>query len=83
MNETPNKIDYLREQRNINPHAEAIMAISIWGYQYSRQNLGCMDWWDALPESKKKIVRSTLDRIATLPRENAHHSHPGLERERE
>jgi len=69
MNENNNGIDYAREQRNLRPHAEAIMAISIWGYQYSRQTLGCMDWWDTLPEPKKAIVRSTLDRIATLPRE--------------
>lgn len=76
MNETKNEIPHA-----LKPHAEALTAIYIWGHRYSQQKLGCMDWWDTLAEGEKRIVRQFLDRIAALPRENAHHSHPGLERE--
>ena len=58
-----------RERRNLNPHAEAIAAIHIWGAEYSQQRLGCMDWWDSLPDAKKRLVRGLLDRVASLPRE--------------
>ena len=58
-----------RERRNLNPHAEAIMAMHMWGYEYSRQRAGCMDWWDGLPEACKTLVREALNRIAVASRE--------------
>jgi len=55
--------------RNLNPHAEAVAAMHLWGYEYGHQFLGCMDWWDGLSDDRKTIVREMLDRCATLPRE--------------
>lgn len=57
------------DQRNINPHAEARLSIALWGHEYSRQPLGCMQWWDQLPDRRKSLVRHLLDVIAELPRE--------------
>ena len=58
------------ERRNLNPHAEARLAIVIWSEQYAYQNLGCMDWYDSLPDARKRKCRMALDVIAGLPREN-------------
>lgn len=55
--------------RNMNPHAEAVVAMTLWGFEYSRQNDGCMDFWDALPDRRKRLVRELLDRCSNLPRE--------------
>lgn len=58
----------MKPDHNLHPHAEAVLAMTIWGYEYSRQSGGCMDFWDALPGYRKHIVRSTLDRIQTIQR---------------
>lgn len=58
-----------REARNINPHAEAILAMSMWGAEYARQRLGCMDWWDSLDDQRKRRVREILDRLEGVKRE--------------
>lgn len=58
-----------REQRNLNPHAEALLAITIWSDEYAAQRLGCMDWYDQLPGIRKRMCRMALDAIEGLPRE--------------
>jgi len=51
-------------QRNLNPHAEAIYAMSKWSEDYAfKQRGGSMDFWDSLPDWKKKIARDAVDRI--------------------
>ncbi len=62
-------IDYDAERRNLNPHAEARLAMVIWGDEYAGQRKGCMDWYDSLPERRKQKCRFALDAIAMLPRE--------------
>lgn len=57
------------ERRNLRPHAEAKLAMVIWGPEYSRQKLGSMDWWDQLSEQRKRLVRLALDRVQGVPRE--------------
>lgn len=52
-----------RDRRNLNPHAEAIAAMYMWGSQYAAQNGGSMDFWDALPESRKRLARELVERI--------------------
>ncbi len=66
-------IDIERERRNLSPHAEAKLAISLWGAEYGPQRLGCMDWYDSLPESRKNLCREILDDLAGLPRELVRH----------
>lgn len=66
---THREAEIARERRNINPHAEAIMATCLWGDEYSRQRLGCMDWWDTLDDRRKRRVREILNRLDGLKRE--------------
>lgn len=54
--------------RNLNPHAEARLAMSLWGQEYSRQNGGCMDFWDGLSASRKRLCIELIDEIRALPR---------------
>jgi len=61
--------DYRSEPRNLRPHAEASLAMVLWGEEYSQQRLGCMDWWDSLPEARRDLVRLALDYAADKPRE--------------
>lgn len=58
----------MKPDHNMHPHAEAILAMTVWGDEYSRQRGGCMDFWEGLPDYRKHIVRNALDRIQTLPR---------------
>ena len=57
-----------RTQRNINPHKEAIAAMTIWGAEYATQGGGSMDFWDWLSDSRKRICRELIDRIEAAPR---------------
>lgn len=58
----------MKPDHNLHPHAEAILAMAIWGLEYSHQRGGCMDFWNGLGNERKKLVCETLDRIQTLPR---------------
>lgn len=68
--QTYQEADIARERRNINPHAEAVLATNLWGAEYSRQRLGCMDWWDSLDDQRKRRVREILNRLDGLKRES-------------
>lgn len=57
------------ERRNLSPHAEAKLAMIIWCDEYAAQNLGCMDWYDSLPERRKWLCRTALDEALGLKRE--------------
>ena len=53
-----------RDRRNINPTAEALVAMNIWGDDYAfKQRGGSMDFWDSLPEFKKDRCRDLVNRI--------------------
>ena len=56
------------QQRNLHPHAEAILAMTMWGKDYSRQRGGSMDFWDKLTEGHKQLCRETVDRIIKAER---------------
>lgn len=53
------------QTRNLNPTAEAVVAMYIYGHEYSQQGGGSMDFWDSLPESKKRVCRELLVKIDT------------------
>ena len=53
-----------RAHRNLNPHAEAILAMSWWSDDYAfKQRGGSMDFWDNLPDYKKRLCRDLVKRI--------------------
>jgi hypothetical protein len=58
----------MKPDHNMHPHAEAILATTLWGLEYSHQRGGCMDFWNGLSQGRQRLVRETLDRIQALPR---------------
>lgn len=54
-----------RARRNLNPHAEARMAMVIWSDEYAfTQRGGSMDFWDSLSEGRKRQAKELVDEIA-------------------
>jgi len=46
----------VRATRNLNPHAEARLAMALWGEEYAfKQRGGCMDFWDNLSERRQLL----------------------------
>lgn len=57
-------------QRNMHPHAEAVLAMNLWNDAYAfKQRGGVMDFWDALDERRKNRCRELVDRIVSTKRE--------------
>lgn len=55
-----------RARRNLDPHAEAICAMVIWGYEYAHKQCGgSMDFWDSLDDRRKRVCRDLVDRLKT------------------
>ena len=59
--------------RNLNPHAEAIMARVLWSVRYVAGGGGQMDFYDSLTAVEKRHCRELVDRIlaATWARKRA------------
>ena len=51
--------------RNLNPHAEAIMARVLWSVRYAAGGGGQMDFYDSLTAGEKRNCRELVDRILT------------------
>lgn len=58
----------MSDARNLNPHAEAIMAMLIWGKRYSEQRGGSMDFWDSLSPCEHGFCRDQVDKIVRAKR---------------
>jgi len=52
-----------KTERNLNPTAEAVLAMNLWGHSYAEQRAGCMDFWDALHDSEKRRLKEIADRM--------------------
>lgn len=53
-----------RARRNLNPHAEARMAMCLWSYEYAhKQRGGSMDFWDSLDDHRKSICVHAVDDV--------------------
>jgi hypothetical protein len=56
------------QTRNLNPTAEAIVAMCIWSKEYSEQKGGSMDFYDSLSIPKRKqcisVVHDIQDALA-------------------
>lgn len=57
--------------RNLHPHAQAMLAMNLFGREYSSQSGGCMDFWDALDDRRKDHVRELVAAVRRLPLEDA------------
>ena len=55
--------------RNLHPHAEAILAMTIWGKDYARQRGGSMDFYDKLCDAHKNLCRDVVLKIKEARRE--------------
>jgi len=49
------------QTRNINPHKEAVFAMYHWHNEYARLGLGCMDYYDELPQRAKKYCSDAIN----------------------
>jgi len=47
-------------QRNLNPHKPARVAMILWNERYAAQRGGSMDFWDELTASEQEICREIL-----------------------
>lgn len=53
-----------RDRRNLNPTAEAYIAMNLWSHEYAHeQRGGSMDFWDSLDESRKQRCRELAQRV--------------------
>lgn len=53
-----------RARRNLNPHAEARLAMSLWSHEYAHeQRGGSMDFWDSIGEQRRKLCIDIIDDI--------------------
>lgn len=51
-------------RRNMRPHAEARLAMAMWGREYAyEQSGGSMDFWDALGERRQRLCQQIVDGI--------------------
>lgn len=58
------------QQRNLHPHAEARLAMAIWGEEYSKQRGGSMDFWDGLSPFRKSLCVQIVDGVLKANEEN-------------
>ncbi|MDB5584829.1 MAG: hypothetical protein JWR80_10005 [Bradyrhizobium sp.] len=55
MTKTLKEREIDRDRRNLNPTAEAYIAMNLWGHEYAHeQRGGSMDFWDSLDEHRKQ-----------------------------
>jgi hypothetical protein len=53
-----------RARRNLHPHAEARLAMSMWSHEYAHeQRGGSMDFWDAIGEQRQRLCIEIIDDI--------------------
>lgn len=58
-------------RRNLHPHREARLAMLVWGAEYAKQGGGSMDFYDRLPDSRKKLLSQWCDQLDGTPRKEA------------
>lgn len=54
----------MSDERNANPTPEALLAMHMWGQEYSEQKGGSMDFWDKLSNHRKNICKRGIKRIS-------------------
>lgn len=57
-------------RRNMRPHAEARVAMSMWSHEYAfEQKGGSMDFWDAIGTHRQQICRQVVDDVLRANKE--------------
>jgi hypothetical protein len=59
----------MKDERNKNPHAEAILAMNLWRHEYGAQRKGCMDWYESIHPARRQWCRELLDKMIAAPRD--------------
>lgn len=53
-----------RDKRNVNPTAEAYIAMNLWSHEYAHeQRGGSMDFWDSLDTNRKRRCIELAQRV--------------------
>ena len=53
-----------RDRRNLQPHAEARLAMEMWSHEYAHeQRGGSMDFWDSIGEQRQRFCMNVLDEV--------------------
>lgn len=55
------------QRRNLNPTAPAYAAMALFGYRYSKQKGGSMDFWDSLSDYDKRTCTELAELIRKAP----------------
>ncbi len=59
------------QTRNLNPTAEAIIAMNLWGATYAEQRGGAMDFWDGLNAPAQQMCIEIAERVREADRHHA------------
>lgn len=63
--------DRARAQRNLNPHAEARLAVALWSHEYAfEQRGGSMDFWDSRTPSQQRLCADIVTGILNAEKIN-------------
>jgi hypothetical protein len=62
----------MQQKRNLNPTAEAIIAMCIWSNEYAAQGGGSADFYESLSPAQKQQCTRIVDQILQAPRSYAH-----------
>ncbi len=57
---------FSRTQRNLNPTPAAMVAMIIWGHEYSKLGCGSMDFWDGLSRDKQARCECVVAKLRTV-----------------
>ena len=49
--------------RDLNPHAEAEVAMCLWNEEYAQGRLGSMGFWDTRTRSQKDTCAEIVDKV--------------------
>jgi hypothetical protein len=61
--------DRERAHRNLNPHAEARLAMALWSHEYAfEQKGGSMDFWDSRTPAQQRLC---VDIVSEILKANA------------
>lgn len=60
---------YPDQTRNLNAHKPAIVAMWEWNERYGAYPGGCMDFWDTLSASEKRLCRDLVNWLNTAREE--------------
>lgn len=61
----------MSDRDNLNPHAEARLAMALWSHEYAHeQRGGSMDFWDTRTPSQKRQCVNIVDAVLKAAKEN-------------